>query len=87
MARFQPSKIQVLDARHPGLCQKVNAMFEAWAPLRAVAAMIQTQYGERISHTSIGTYRRRSWRSQRARIQEMKVVLTALQKLASEERN
>jgi hypothetical protein len=87
VGRHAATKMQVFEARHPGLCQKVDAMFEAFTPLRAVAAMIRTEYGERISHTSIWRYKRQSWDVRRDQIQEMNVVLTAFQELVSEERS
>ncbi len=87
MARLRKSKIQILEARHPGLRLKVDAMFEAFATVRAVSAMIEAHYGERLSHTSLWTYKRRSWRPQRDRIQERNVARIAFQELASEERN
>ncbi|MGD1154564.1 MAG: hypothetical protein ABSA41_01925 [Terriglobia bacterium] len=86
VGRHAATKMQIFEARHPGLCQNVDAMFEAFTPLRAVAAVIQTQYGEHISHTSIWTYKRQSWNVRRDQIQARKVVLTAFQELASEER-
>ncbi len=86
MGRHAATKMQIFEARHPGLCQNVDAMFEAFTPLRAVAALIQTEYGERISYTSIWKYKRQSWNVRRDQILERKVALTAFQELASEER-
>jgi hypothetical protein len=43
------------------MCLTVGEMFETFTPVRAVAATIQAQYGERISHTSIWTYRKQFW--------------------------
>lgn len=85
MERHAATKMQILEARHPGLCQKVDAMFEAFTPVRAIAAMIQSEYGERISHTAVWTYKKRSWNVRRDRIQQMNAVLTACQELANEE--
>jgi hypothetical protein len=87
MARLRRLKIEILESRHPGLRQKVNAMFEAFATVRAVGAMIEAEYGERIGRTAIGIYKRRFWRKERDRIQEMNAARIACQELASEERN
>ena len=57
--------MQVFEARHPGLCDQVGAMFEVYTSVRAIAATIQAQYGERISHTSIWTYRKQFWNDRR----------------------
>lgn len=86
MGRHAATKMQIFEARHAGLCQKVDAMFEAFTPVRAVAAMIQTEYGERISYTSIWKYKRQSWNVRRDQVREMNAALTAFQELASEER-
>lgn len=86
MGRHAVTKMQIFEARHPGLCQNVDAMFEAFTPLRAVAAVIQAQYGERISYTSIWKYKRKSWNVRRDQVREMNAAMTAFQELASEER-
>jgi len=75
MARQKFSKLEEFEGRHPGLCRQVEAMFEAFIPLRAISAALQAQYGERISHTSIWTYKREFWNVQRAQIQAQKVAL------------
>jgi hypothetical protein len=84
--RHAATRMQILEARHPGLCRKVDAMFDAFTPVRAIAAMIRSEYGERISHTAVWTYKRRFWNARRDRIQQMNAVLTACQELADEER-
>jgi hypothetical protein len=78
--------MQILEAQHPGLFRKVDEMLEAFATVRAVSAMIQAEYGERLSHTSIWTYKRESWRPRRDQIQARETIQAALQELASEER-
>lgn len=87
MGRLGISKIDVLGARHPGLVQKVDAMFEAFIPLRAVAKAILAQYGERLSHTSLWTYKRESWNVRRDQALAREATLAAYRELASEERN
>jgi hypothetical protein len=67
MGKFR--KLEKLESRHPGLRRQVEAMFEAFIPLRAISAALQAQYGERISPTAIGTYKREFWNAQRARTQ------------------
>jgi hypothetical protein len=69
------SKMQVFEARHPGMCDTVGAMFEVYTSVRAIAATIQAQYGERISHTSIWTYRRQFWNERRNQMQATQVAL------------
>jgi hypothetical protein len=86
MPRQKFQKLEEFEGRHPGLVRQVEAMFEAFVPLRAISAALQAQYGERISHTSIWTYKRESWNVQRALIESRKVAQVALQELASEGR-
>jgi len=57
------------------MCDTVGAMFEVYTSVRAIAATIQAQYGERISHTSIWTYRRQFWNERRNQMQATQVAL------------
>ena len=81
------SKVKRLDARHPGLIQKVDAMFEAFASIEAVTAMIRAEYGERISHTTVWKYKRQFWKVRRDRDRKARAAMTAYQELVSEGRN
>jgi len=65
----------------------VDAMFEAFASIQAVAAMIRVEYGERISHTTVWKYKRQFWNVQRQRDQVARAAMTAYQELVSEGRN
>lgn len=86
MPRQRFSKLVELEGRHPGLCRQVEAMFAAFIPLRAITAALQAQYGERISHHSIWTYKREFWKVEQEQLRALKAAQTALQELASEER-
>ena len=70
MKRAVLTKMQVLEARHPGICQKVHAMFDECYPPPAVKKMIETQYGERISLTTVEKYKREHWRMRHERLQQ-----------------
>jgi uncharacterized protein (DUF58 family) len=87
MPRLGVSKVLVLDTRHPGLIQKVEAMFEAFVSIAAVTAMIRSEYGERISYTTIRKYKRQFWSVRRKRDQAARAAMTAYQELVSEGRN
>jgi len=87
MGRLGVSKVQVLGARHPGLIQKVDAMFDAFATIKAVEAMLQAEYGERVGHSAICNYKRRSWKVRRKRDQAARAAMTAYQELVSEGRS
>jgi hypothetical protein len=87
MGRLGVSKVHVLDTRHPGLIQKVDAMFDAFASIQAVEAMIRGEYGERISHTTVWKYKRQSWSVRRKRDLKARAAMTAHQELVSEGRN
>jgi len=85
--RLGVSKVLVLGTRHPGLVEKVDAMFEEFATIKAVEAMIQTEYGERIGHSTICNYKRRFWKVRREREQAIRATTTAYQEWVSEGRN
>jgi hypothetical protein len=87
MGRLGVSKVYVLGARHPGLVPKVDAMFEAFASIQAVAAMIRVEFGERLSHTTLWKYKRQFWNVPRQRDQEAGAAMTAYQQWVSEGRN
>ena len=87
MGRLGVLKVQTLGIRHPGLIQKVDTMFEAFASIEAVTAMIRAEYGERLSHTTVWKYKRQSWKVRRERERKARAAMTAYQELASEERN
>ena len=86
MGRKGVTKLHSLEARHPALCQKVDAMFAAFASTDAVTAMIRTEYGERISHTTVWKYKKQFWSVRRDREQAARAAMTAYQELASEGR-
>ena len=87
MPQLGASKMLALDTRHPGLIQKVDAMFEAFATIKAVKATILAEYGERLSHSTIWKYKKQSWNMRRKRDQAAKAATTAYQELVSEGRN
>jgi hypothetical protein len=64
--------MQVLDARHPGLREKVHRMFEELSRSEDVRHMVEGQYGERLSLATIARYKRRHWQAPRALLQEMR---------------
>ena len=73
MGRNKITKMQMLEARHGGICRQVDAMFEAFVSLRTISAALQAQYGESISATSIWKYRR-FWSARRDRIQKKRAA-------------
>lgn len=81
------SKVLVLGTRHPGLVEKVDAMFEEFATIKAVEAMIQADYGERIGHSTICNYKRRFWKVRRKREWAIRAATTAYQEWISERRD
>ena len=87
MGRLGVSKVLALETRHPGLIQKVDAMFEAFATIKAVEGMIRAEYGERIGHSTICNYKRRFWTVRRDRGLAIRARQTAWQELVSEGRN
>jgi hypothetical protein len=80
-------KVKTLGARHPGLIQKVDAMFEAFMTLDAVREMIVAEYGERISCESVRKYKKQDWKVRRQRELAQRASQIAYQELVSEGRN
>jgi len=86
MKRHVVTKLQSLGDRHPGLIDKVGAMFEEFWPTQDVRHMIQTQYGERLSSRTVARYKRKYWQAQRERVQQASAALAAAQVFAGEAR-
>ena len=60
----RPTKLQVLEARHAGLREKVTAMFNTgWSALD-VQQLLRVQYGARLGLRSVERYKRRHWQAQ-----------------------
>ena len=70
MRRMPLTKLQVLEARHADLREKVNAMFNACWPAVAVQQLIEAQYGTRLGLRSVERYKRTHWQAQHARLQQ-----------------
>jgi len=85
MGRLGVSKVRALGTRHPGLVQKVDAMFSRFASFEAVTAMIRAEYGERISPTTVGKYKTQ-WSLARKREQARRAAMTAREELVREGR-
>ena len=70
MRRPALNKLQVLEARHAGLREKVHAMFnDCWSP-RAVQQLIEAEYGARLGLRSVERYKQSHWQQQHALIQQ-----------------
>ena len=59
------SKLQVLNFRHPGLMEKLDAMFEEFWTAGEVRQLLHTHYGERLSLSYLEKYRAKHWRARR----------------------
>lgn len=68
-------KLQRLEARHPGLREKVMAMFNGGWPGRAVKELIEAQFGESLSLAAVARSRRAHWKEQRAQIRRWTGVM------------
>jgi len=75
MRRRPVNKLQKLDALHPGLIDKVDAMFAEFWATGEIRQMIQAQYGERLSLSYIAKYKSQHWRAQRDLVEQMKQVI------------
>jgi hypothetical protein len=75
MARILSAKMQKLDVRHPGLGDKVDAMFAEFWRTRDIKQMIETQYGEQLSWASISRYKKKHWQARRDLVEQMSQVI------------
>ena len=81
------TKLNRLDARCPGLLKRVDAMFDAFATIKSVSAMIRAEYGEFICISAIRNYRYRIWRVRRDRKLQMDAERAAWEALVREGRS
>lgn len=65
MRRPLQTKLHALTVRHPGLGDKIDAMFAELWPVRDIKRMIESHYGERLSRNSLDRYRRQHWQARR----------------------
>ena len=65
MRRNAGTKLARLEARHPGLNEKVQTMFAECWPLRDVKHVLESQYGEHLSLRVLQKYRSRHWQELR----------------------
>jgi hypothetical protein len=84
MRQLGVKKLQALGLRHPGLVEKVDAMFDTFATIDAVKEMILAEYGERLSYGALWNYKKDSWSVRRKQAQAAQAAQTAWQELASE---
>jgi hypothetical protein len=80
-------KILRLDARHPGLRARVDEMFAAFKSIDAVEEMIEREYHEPLSHTTVRKYKVECWTPARKRELAQEVHRIAFQEFAREGRN
>jgi hypothetical protein len=67
----------MLDAWHPGLIEKMDAMFAEFWPAAEIRQMVQAQYGERLSLSAIEKYKSKHWRARRELVQQMSQAIGA----------
>ena len=78
----RPTKLQVLEARHAGLREKVQTAFNTGWPALAVQQLIEAQYGAHLGLSSVERYKRRHWQAQIALAED---VIGALSRARSQE--
>jgi hypothetical protein len=81
MQRHLTTKLQTMSARHPGLLDKMDAMFAEYWAVSEVKQMLEKQYGERLSRTSLERYRSTLWRARRELVLQAGAALSASQQL------
>ena len=75
MRRPTRTKLRILNVRHPGMEDKVNAMFSEFWPVRLIRHIISSQYGERLSTSTLDRERRRHWRARREMVMAVAAAL------------
>jgi hypothetical protein len=85
--QFGDTKLNRLEARHPGLIARVNEMFDRFATIKAVEAMIKAEYGERIGHSTIRNYKGKIWKVRRNSDRAVRAAMAAWQEMVSEGRS
>lgn len=85
MAKGQATKIQILSAKHPGILQAVDGMFEKFASLRAVQQMIEREYHESICQGAVATYKNNYWKVHKQMIREQKATMKAVAEIIGED--
>ena len=86
MRRLPVSKMRKLDALHPGLIDKVDAMFAEFWPTAEIRQVVQAHYGERLSLSCLAKHKSRHWRAQRELVEQARAALAASQGFAGEAR-
>ena len=84
MPRRAVSKLHTLEARHPGLIDKVHAMFAEFWTTDEVRHMIQTQYGVALSRITVARYKQKHWQAQREFVEQMSAAQAASEEIAGE---
>ena len=87
MTQAGDTKLRRLEARHPGLIARVEAMFDAFKPIVAVAEMVRTECGEPIGNSAIAKHRRWVWRVRRDRERKVRAKQAAWEQLMREGRS
>jgi hypothetical protein len=76
--RIQPTRIEELDAQHPGLRQRVDLMLDAQETLEAIVKRVKAESGEDVPQQTISSYKQRRWLPARLRIAELKESFRAI---------
>lgn len=76
--RIQPTRIEQLDAKHPGLRLDVDLMLDKQATLEAIAALVKEKTGETLSIQTISNYKQRRWLAKKLRLEELREIFTTL---------
>jgi hypothetical protein len=75
VTRFQATKIEQLDRKHPGLRLQVDLWLEenhaAQLTLKEVCAHIFEKFGEKVPQTTLLNYRQRRWWPHKQRTEEL----------------
>ncbi len=68
----RPTRIEVLDGKHPGLRELVDKRLAAYVKEEEIRAELKRVYGEEVSQKTISNYRVRRWRPENEQALERK---------------
>lgn len=72
MATQYPTKVEQLDAKHPGLGQLVDLMLDSHGGLLEIQEAVKEQFGEEIALSTLSSYKQRRWKPRKDWIEAIK---------------
>lgn len=78
MARIQPTRVEELDRKKPGLRQLVDLNLDAFRTLESIQEKVQRKFGVKIPASTLSSYKQRRWLAQKRRVESIKEHAAAI---------